>query len=148
MLSRSGPLGEWDLLYTRTAIVIGQFILLLPIICNLSIAVIRGADQRIDLTCRLLGATLLQRTMMLLSEMRYGLLAAVIAGFGRAISEVGIAMLVGGNIKGATRTLTTSIMMDTSRGELELAFALGFLLLLTAFFVSFTLQILQRRKAA
>lgn len=145
VLSRSGPLGELDLLYTRTAIVLGQTMLILPIVCNLSISVISHANPGIVYSCRLLGADRLQQAAVLLHEVRYGLGVAVITAFGRAISEVGIAMLVGGNIEGVTRTLTTAIVMDTSRGEIELAAALGVILLLIAFAVTFSLQALRGR---
>ncbi|MGV0005238.1 MAG: ABC transporter permease [Candidatus Porifericomitaceae bacterium WSBS_2022_MAG_OTU9] len=145
LLSRSGPLGELDLLYTRTAIVIGQMLLILPIICNLSISVIAHANPGIVYSCRLLGANRLQQALVLLYEVRYGLVIAVITAFGRAISEVGIAMLVGGNIEGVTRTLTTAIVMDASRGEIEAAFALGVVLLLIAFIVTLSLQKLRGR---
>ena len=140
LLSRSGPLGELNLLYTRIAIVTGQCLLIFPIICNLSINALGQANPGIIYSCRLLGANRVQQALVLFSEMRYGLLIAVITAFGRAISEVGIAMLVGGNIQGSTRTLTTAIAMDTSRGQLELAVALGIILFAIAFIVMLCLQ--------
>jgi len=145
MLSHRGPLGEWHLLYTRGAIAIGQFLLIFPLIWNLSIAAVRNADWRIDYTSRILGASPLQRGLVLMDEMRYALLAAAIVGFGRAISEVGIAMIVGGNIHGFTRTMTTAIALETARGDFEFALALGILLLLIAFVVTFGPQQLQQK---
>ena len=145
MLSRSGPLGELNLLYTRAAIVLGQMILIWPIVCNLCISVMSHANPGIVYSCRLLGASKLQQAAVLLYEIRYGLVAAVITAFGRAISEVGIAMLVGGNIEGVTRTLTTAIVVDASRGKIETASALGIVLLLIAFVVTFSLQKLRGR---
>lgn len=143
LLAREGPLGEWNLLFTRTAILLGQFVLVTPLIWGLSIAAARAADPRIDDTCRHLGASLGQRLWMLFRELRYVLLAAVIAGFGRAISEVGISMIVGGNIQGYTRTLTTAIALETTRGEFEFALALGIVLLLAAASVTWSVRRLQ-----
>jgi len=144
LLTRTGPLGGWEWLYTRSAILLGQFVLITPMVWNLMLTAFAAADPRIDATCRLLGASRPQRGYMLLSEARFAVLAAVIVGFGRAISEVGISILLGGNIKGFTRTLTSAIAMETSRGEFEFALALGLLLLLIAFVVTYSLQRLAR----
>ena len=140
LLTRQGALGELDLLYTTGAVIIGQTLLILPIIWNLSIAAASGADPRLLPTTQALGASGLQQGMIYLSEVRYGLAAALVAGFGRAIGEVGIAMMLGGNIEGFTRTMTTAIALETSKGEFEFALALGMLLLTTAFLVNVVVQ--------
>ncbi len=145
LLTRQGPLGEWGLLYTPSAIIIGQFILILPFIWNLSIAAAGNADPRLLATCRSLGASGFQQGLIFLSELRFALMAAVVAGFGRAIGEVGVAMMLGGNIEGFTRTMTTAIALETSKGEFEFALALGVLLLTVAFAVNAFLHYFQER---
>ncbi|MEX2517634.1 MAG: ABC transporter permease [Gammaproteobacteria bacterium] len=147
LLSRQGVFGDWGLLYTPQAMIIGQAILVVPIIWNLSIVAVNAADPRLGLTCRLLGATRWQRNLVYLRELRFGLLAAVVMGFGRAIGEVGVAMMLGGNIEGFTRTMTTAIALETSKGEFEFALALGLLLLLTAFVVNAVLYRFQHSDA-
>ena len=142
--TRHGPLGSWGLLYTPFAIIIGESVLILPILWNLSITAAGSADPRLRLTCQSLGATGFQQGVIFLSELRYALMAAVVAGFGRAIGEVGIAMMLGGNIEGFTRTMTTAIALETSKGEFEFGLALGMLLLLVAFIVNAFLQYFQR----
>ena len=142
--TRHGPLGDWGILYTPLAIVIGQALLILPILWNMSITATAGADPRLGLTCQSLGASGLQQGLIFLSELRFALMAAVVAGFGRAIGEVGIAMMLGGNIEGFTRTMTTAIALETSKGEFEFGLALGLLLLLVAFVVNLLLQYFQR----
>jgi len=144
MLTRQGPLGDLDILYTPLAIVIGECILILPIIWNLSISAAASADPRILATCKALGASPLQQSLLFVNEIRYALVAAVVAGFGRAVGEVGVAMMLGGNINGFTRTMTTAIALETSKGEFEFALALGLLLLATAFVVNLLLQRFQR----
>lgn len=144
LFTRQGPLGGLGLLYTPQAIVIGQSILILPIIWNLSIAAANGADPRLGATCRALGANAVQEGLVVLGEVRFALLAALVAGFGRAIGEVGVAMMLGGNIAGYTRTMTTAIALETSKGEFELGIALGLLLLVAAFLVNAALQSFQR----
>jgi tungstate transport system permease protein len=144
MFTRQGPLGGLGILYTPFAIVIGQAILVLPIIWNLSISAAASADPRLRATCLSLGASGLQQGLIVLSEVRFGMLAAIVAGFGRAIGEVGIAMMLGGNISGYTRTMTTAIALETSKGEFEFGLALGVLLLATAFIVNGLLQCFQR----
>jgi len=143
VLGRQGPLGELGLLYSPAAIVIGQCLLIIPIIWNLSIAAINGTDPRLASTCRAIGANAFQQVGMFVAEARYALTAAVVMGFGRAIGEVGVAMMLGGNIEGYTRTMTTAIALETSKGEFELAMALGLLLLACAFLVTAVLQRLQ-----
>lgn len=140
MFTRVGPLGEWGLLYTPAAIVIGQCVLIFPIVWNLSISAAAGADRRLESTCRSLGADNVQLGFMFLNEVRFALMAALVSGFGRAIGEVGVAMMLGGNIAGFTRTMTTAIALETSKGEFEFALALGLLLLLVAFLVNGMLQ--------
>ena len=140
ILSRDGLLGAYGLLYTPAAITIGQAVLITPIMWNLFIAAVREADPRLQLLCRILGANLWQQTLIYASERRFALMAAVVAGFGRAIGEVGIAMMLGGNIEGYTRTMTTTIALETSKGDFEFAVALGLLLLLMAFFVNLVLR--------
>ena len=132
LLSRRGPFGTWGLLYTPWAMVIGETILVAPLIAALTMAVVGGADPRIEETALTLGATRLRAALTVLGEMRRGLVAAVATGFGRLIAELGVALMVGGNIAGSTRTLTTAIAMETSKGDFALAFALGMLLLLLA----------------
>lgn len=147
MLSRRGPLGELGILYTPTAIVIGEAVLILPILLNLTITAVRSTDPRLHLTCRSLGAGPLQQALIYANEARLGLLAALVAGFGRAVGEVGVAMMLGGNIEGFTRTMTTAIALETSKGEFALGLALGVLLLIVAFAVNGALQALGRFRA-
>jgi len=144
LLSRRGLLGDFGLLYTPAAIVIGQCLLIVPIIWNLTINAVSAIDPRLPQTCRALGATQSQQIALFLREARFGIMAALVMGFGRALSEVGIAMMLGGNIEGFTRTMTTAIALETSKGEFELALALGILLLACAFIVNGILQRLQR----
>lgn len=144
ILSRQGPAGDWGLLFTPTAMVIGQCILIIPIVWNLSIAAVNGADPRLALTCRSLGASGWQQALIYLREVRFGLFAAVVMGFGRAIGEVGVAMMLGGNIEGYTRTMTTAIALETSKGEFEFALALGIVLLAVAFAANGMLSRFQR----
>ncbi len=144
LLSRQGPLGDWGLLYTPAAMVIGQCVLITPIIWSLSITAAAAADPRLAPTCRALGASPLQQGLLFFNEVRFAVLAAVVMGFGRAIGEVGIAMMLGGNIDGFTRTMTTAIALETSRGEFEFALALGLVLMLVAFVVNGLLQGFQR----
>ncbi len=140
ILNRQGMLGDLGLLYTPTAMVIGQCALIIPIIWNLCIAAVNSADPRLARTCASLGASYFQRCIIYMSEVRFALIAAIVAGFGRAIGEVGIAMMLGGNIDGYTRTMTTAIALETSKGEFEFALALGLMLLLVAFIVNTVLQ--------
>jgi tungstate transport system permease protein len=144
LLSRRGPLGDLGLLYTPTALVIGECLLILPIVCNLCVAAVQGTDPRLRLTCRALGAGPGQTARIFLSEARFAVAAALAAGFGRAIGEVGVAMMLGGNIAGYTRTMTTAIALETTKGEFELALALGILLLAVAFVVNGAVQAFQR----
>tara|TARA_R110002072_G_scaffold216995_1_gene374585 strand:+ start:11875 stop:13413 length:1539 start_codon:yes stop_codon:yes gene_type:complete len=140
ILNRQGLLGSMSLLYTSTAIIIGQCVLIIPVIWNLSIAAVNAADPRLAMTCTSLGANFFQRCVIYMSEVRFALVAAVVTGFGRAIGEVGIAMMLGGNIHGYTRTMTTAIALETSKGDFEFALALGFMLLFVAFIINSVLQ--------
>ena len=144
LFTRQGPLGEMGLLFTPSAMIIGQWILITPIIINLTIAALSSADPRIVQTCKALGANNIQQSLLFVKELRFALMAAIIAGFGRAIGEVGVAMMLGGNIDGFTRTMTTAIALETSKGEFEFALALGILLLAVAFIVNIVFQRLQR----
>ncbi|NQT85993.1 ABC transporter permease [bacterium] len=145
VLSRRGPLGGLELLYTQAGIVVGEVLLILPIVTNLTVSAINGLDSRIVLTCRALGASAWQQAVTLVREGRFAVMAAVVTAFGRVIGEVGVAMMIGGNIKGFTRTMTTAIALETSKGEFELALALGLLLLLVALIVNALLRFLQRQ---
>lgn len=144
-ISRQGPLGGLELLFTLPAIVLGQFILVTPIVTGLTMSAIASADARIVPTARALGASAFQTALILLRESRFGLMAAIAASFGRAISEVGVAMILGGNIRGFTRTLTTAITLETGKGEFSLALALGMILLTLSFGVNIIFNSLQKK---
>lgn len=144
-LSRQGPLGGLGLLFTPWAVIIGDVLLALPILIALTIAAVQGADPRIRETALNLGAGPVQAAVAVLSEARFALCGAIVAGFGRIIAEVGAAMMLGGNIRGTTRTITTAIALETSKGEFALGLALGFVLLLVAFVVNLVLYYLQGR---
>ena len=136
LLSASGPLGVLQLLYTPTAMIIAQIILVLPIVTALTRQVILDLNEEYDELLRSMRLSRLMRIETLLWDARYALLTAALAGFGRAIAEVGAVMIVGGNINHVTRTMTTAIAMETSRGELALALALGVILLALTFAVN------------
>ncbi len=145
LFSRAGPLGELGIMFTPTVMVIGQVILVTPLMLGLIIAALRGIDKAISETAIALGASRFQAAVIALREARYAVLTAVVMGFGRVLSEVGLALMVGGNIKGFTRTLATAISLETSKGEIELALALGIILLLIALVINITLNRLQQR---
>ncbi len=145
LFSRAGPLGGLNLLFTPTVMVIGQMILITPILLGLTISALSGIDQAIPDTACSLGASRLQTAIVVLQEARFAVIAAVIMGFGRAISEVGLALMVGGNIRGFTRIITTAISLETSKGELELSIALGIILLAIALLVNLALNRIQQR---
>jgi len=145
IFSRAGPLGELDLLFTPVVMVIGQVVLITPLMLGLIISALSGLDRAVAETAVSLGATRFQMVMLTLKEAKYAVLAAVIMGFGRAFSEVGLALMVGGNIRGFTRTLTTTISLETSKGDIELSMALGIILLLIALGINITLNRLQQR---
>jgi tungstate transport system permease protein len=145
IISRQGPMGELGLLFTPQAIIIGQSILAIPIVANYTLGSIRGADSRIMPTALTLGAGRLQSVIQLAREVRFGIMAALIAGFGRVIAEVGVAMMLGGNIRGYTRTMTTAIALETSKGEFAFGLALGLILMAVALVVNLFLNVLQQR---
>ena len=132
LISRAGPLGRWGLLFTPGAIVLGQAVLALPIVTSLVAGGLRGTDQRLPETLQTLGAGRFRILVTILTETKSAVLAAVIAGFGRVIGEVGVSMMLGGNIRWYTRTLTTAIALETSKGQFELGLALGMILLVAA----------------
>jgi len=145
LFSRAGPLGELGILFTPTVMVIGQMILIIPILLGLTISALSGVGKEIVDTATSLGASGFQLALFILREAKYAVIAAVIMGFGRAVSELGVAMMVGGNFKGVTRVLTTAVMQATQRGELELAIALGIILLFLALIINIVLNRLQQR---
>ena len=143
--SRQGPLGPLGLLFTPWAMIAGQIVLAAPIVANYTVAAVAGADPRILPTAQTLGAGRLRGTWQLLLEVRFGVMAAIVAGFGRVIAEVGVAMMLGGNIRGYTRTMTTAIALETSKGEFAFGLALGMVLLGVALIVNLFLRMLQQR---
>lgn len=145
LLSRRGPLGELGLLYTDNAVILGEACLILPLLLSMTLVAVQSTDPRMLTTLKILGATTRQQILPILTELRFVLLAAVITAFGRAIGEVGAAMMLGGNIQGATRTMTTAIALETSKGNFELGLALGIILLGIAFTINFLLQYLKSR---
>lgn len=145
LFSRQGPLGPLGLLFTPMAMIAGQTVLATPIVANLVLAAVTGSDKRIVDTALTLGASRFQASVKLLQEIRFGVMAAVIAGFGRVIAEVGVAMMLGGNIRNSTRTMTTAIALETSKGEFAFGLALGMLLLSVALLVNLFFNVLQHR---
>jgi tungstate transport system permease protein len=145
LLSRQGPLGAMALLFTPKAMIIGQTVLAMPIVANYTLSTVAGADPRILPTAMTLGAGPLQGLARLVLEARFGIMAAVIAGFGRVIAEVGAAMMLGGNIQGYTRTMTTAIALETSKGEFAFGLALGIILMTVALVANLFLNILQQK---
>lgn len=142
-LSRQGPLGSLGLLFTPKAIIIGQAILATPVIANYTLGAVQGADERILPTARTLGASNLQCLFQLARELRFGIVASIIAGFGRVISEVGVAMMLGGNIRFYTRTMTTAIALETSKGDFAFGLALGVVLMVVSLAVNIFLTVAQ-----
>lgn len=136
MISRAGPLGSYGVLFTPTAMVIAQFILVTPIITGLAISATRAVDRSVIETAVSLGAKKYETVFLVVNEARQALFTAVIAGFGRAIAEVGAVMIVGGDIRWNTRVLTTSIVLETRKGEFEMAIALGLILLALSFTIN------------
>jgi len=145
LLSRAGPLGGLGVVFTPIAMVMGQTFLVAPIILGLTISALRGVDRAIYETAVSLGANQYQAAGIIIREARFAILTAVIMGFGRAISEVGISLMVGGNIKGFTRTITTAISLETSKGDIELSLALGMILIFLALVINIILNRLQQR---
>ena len=146
LISRRGPLGVFSLLYTPSAMVIGQFILATPIIIALTHSAVQGIDRRVRDTALTLGATEIQCAWIVIKEARHAILTAIIAAFGRVIAEVGAAIMLGGNIKGSTRVMTTAIALESTKGEFGFAIALGVILLLIAFSINILLHYFQSKK--
>jgi tungstate transport system permease protein len=146
LLWRNGPFGFLEILYTPAAIILAQVVIATPIIAGLGLAALQHLPPGLRLQVLSLGASRPQMVWLLLREARLPLLAAVMAGFGGVISEVGASIMVGGNLKGSTRVLTTATVMETSRGNFDVAFALSFILLVLAFTVNALLTHLQQRR--
>ncbi len=145
MLWRSGPLGFLELLYTPTAIVLAQFVIAVPIVTGLTLAAVQQIPGRFRLQILALGASRSQLLWILIREARLPLLAALMAGFGAVISEVGASLMVGGNIRGQTRVLTTATVLEASKGNFDAAIALSVILLVVTFLVNWALTWLQQR---
>ena len=143
MLSRSGPFGLLGWLFTSNAMIVAQTIISFPLVAGFTMAAVMGVDPKLRQQLRSLGATERQATIAILTEARLGVVVSIIAGFGSIISEVGAVMLVGGNIEGKTRTLTTAIVLETSKGDFALALALGIVLLLLSFLANLAMIRLQ-----
>jgi tungstate transport system permease protein len=146
MIWRNGPLGFLEILYTPHAMIIAQAIIATPIVMGISLAAIQNLPPNLRLQILSLGASRLQMVWVLVKEARLPLLAAVMAGFGGVISEVGASIMVGGNIKGYSRVLTTATVMETGKGNFDIAIALGIILLLLAFLVNLILTQIQQRQ--
>ena len=146
-LWRSGPLGDLRLIYTPTAIIIAQTIIAAPVVTGLTVAALQQVNPNLQLQLLGLGASRLQMVLALWREARLPLLAALMAGFGSVISEVGASMMVGGNIRHQTRVLTTATVLETGKGEFAMAIALGLILLLLAYLVNLALTWIQQRGA-
>jgi tungstate transport system permease protein len=146
LLWRNGPLGALQLLYTPMAMAIAQAVIATPIVAGLTAAALNGLDPGYRLQLRSMGAGPLRETWLLLREARIGMLAAIVAGFGAVISEVGAAMMVGGNIKGQTRVLTTATVLEVNRGNFQMAIALSVVLLLLVYGVTLALTFAQGRR--
>jgi tungstate transport system permease protein len=147
MLWRSGPLGDLHLIYTPVAIIIAQTVIAAPVVTGLTAAALEALDPRLQQQLLGLGASRIQMIWYLWREARLPLLAALMAGFGSVISEVGASMMVGGNIRGQTRVLTTAIVLETSKGEFEQALALSVLLLIITYLINLALTWIQQRGA-
>jgi tungstate transport system permease protein len=143
-ISYRGPLGEYGLLFTTEGIIIGQTILALPIVISLSAAAIEGMDRKLFFTLRSYGLTKSQMVLNVIWELRHSLLAAGVTAYGRIIAEVGVAMMIGGNIKYDTRTITTAISLETSKGMFSMGIALGIVLIGLAFLVNLSLNFLRK----
>ena len=147
VLWRSGPLGDYEILYTPAAIVLAQAIIASPIVTGITLAAVQNVPESFRLQLLGLGASRVQMIRVVLREARLPMLAAVMAGFGGVISEIGASLMVGGNIKGQTRTLTTAMVLETGKGNFEAAIALAVLLLVLVFGVNWLLTSIQQRGA-
>jgi len=145
LFSNTGPFGGLGLLFTPVVMVLGQMLLITPVLLGLTISALSGVQPAIPDTARTLGANSWQTAVLVLREARFAVVAAVIMAFGRAVSEVGIALMVGGNIKGFTRTFTTAISLETSKGDIELSLALGIILVVIALIINLALNRIQQR---
>jgi tungstate transport system permease protein len=148
LLWRSGPLGEWEILYTPAAIVLAQAAIASPIVTGITLAAVQNVPEPFRLQLLGLGASRLQMVRVVLREARLPMLAAVMAGFGGIVSEIGASMMVGGNIKGQTRTLTTAMVLETGKGNFDAAIALAVLLLALMFLINWALTTIQQRRPA
>lgn len=146
MLWRNGPLGMMEILYTPTAMVVAQTVIAFPIVMGITIAAIQNLPPNLKLQILSLGASRFQMVLLLVREARLPLLAAIMAGFGGVISEVGASIMVGGNIKGYTRVLTTATVMETGKGNFDTAIALGLILLALCFVINYLLTVIQQRE--
>ncbi|MDK2855396.1 MAG: tungstate transport system permease protein [Bacillota bacterium] len=146
LLWRNGPLGMLGLMYTPTAIVIAQAVIALPVVTGLTMAAVQQLSPKLRLQVLALGASPLQFWWIILREVRFGILAAVMAGLGSVISEVGASMAVGGNVRGYTRVLTTAIVLEVSKGNFDMALALGFVLMVLTYSITYALTIVQQRR--
>jgi tungstate transport system permease protein len=146
MLWRNGPLGFLEILYTPSAMIVAQTVIATPIVMGITLAAMQQLPKKLRLQILALGATRLQMVWILIKEAKLPLLAAVMAGFGGVISEVGASIMVGGNIKGYSRVLTTATVMETSRGNFDVAIALGIILLLLAYVINAILTHIQQRE--
>ena len=146
LLWRSGPMGGWELLYTPAAIVLAQAVIATPIVTGITLAAVQNVPEKFRLQLVALGASRTQMVAVVLREARLPMLAAVMAAFGGVISEIGASMMVGGNIKGQTRTLTTAMALETGKGNFEVAIALSVLLLVLVLAVNWALTSIQQRQ--
>lgn len=146
LLWRSGPLGMLGLMYTPTAIVIAQAMIAVPVVTGLTMAAVQQLSPKLRLQVLALGASPLQFWWIIIREVRFGILAAVMAGLGSVISEVGASMAVGGNVRGYTRVLTTAIVLEVSKGNFDMALALGFVLMALTYSITYVLTIVQQRR--
>ncbi|MCP4352578.1 MAG: ABC transporter permease subunit [Desulfobacterales bacterium] len=144
-LSNRGPMGGLSLLFTLPGVAIGQTLLALPIVIALTATAVEGIDRQLRITLISLGASRKQLLLSSLWEVRYGILAAVVTAYGRVMTEVGISMMVGGNIKWHTRTITTAIALETNKGQFSMGIALGLVLMAIAFIVNISVSFLRKR---
>jgi len=147
LLWRSGPLGGWEILYTPAAIILAQAVIAAPIVTGITLAAVQNVPAKFRLQLIALGASRPQMVWVTLREARLPMLAAIMAGFGGVISEIGASLMVGGNIKGHTRTLTTAMVLETGKGNFEVAIALSILLLALVFGINWALTVIQQRRA-
>ncbi len=148
LISRRGIFGDLGLLYTQPAMVLGQTLLIIPVVTTFVIAAVSRIDRRYRKTAMTLGANRLQTAMVVVREARFGIMAAVIAAFGRVIAEVGIGMMLGGNAKGFTRTMTTAMALEYDKGEFTLAVGLGIILMGISFGINFLFHFFQGRTSS